>query len=385
MLKGIKVVDLTRILAGPYCTMVLSDLGAEIIKVETPKGDDSRQFGPFIKGKSGYFTSLNREKKSIVINLKTEEGKEILKKIVKEADILVENFKPGTMKKLGLGYEELKKINPKLIYTSISGFGHTGPYTEKPAYDIIVQAAGGIMSITGEEGGKPVRVGASIGDITSSLFTTTAITTALFNRQKTGKGQRIDISMLDCQVAILENAIIRHEATGKNPKPLGTRHPSIAPFQGYKTKDGWIIIATGNNKLWEKFCKIIKPELDKEEYNSNNKRVQKIKELNSELQPILKEKNTKEWIKILEKEKIPCGPINTMKDLMEHEQIKARNMLVKLGNIKIAGNPIKMTELKERENREKAPELGEHTEELLEKLGYKKEEIKKMKEKEIIK
>ena len=236
--------------------MVLCDLGAEVIKAEVPViGDDSRHFGPFIEEKSGYFFSINRGKESITLNLKTAEGVEILKKLVKDADVLVENYRPGTTKKLGIDYEVLKGINPRLIYAACSGFGHTGPLSTLPAYDMIVQAMGGIMSITGDPEGPPVRVGTSIGDITAALFTAIGISTALFHRERTGEGCFIDVAMLDSQVAVLENAIVRYIVSGEPPKPLGTRHPSITPFQSFKTKDSYIIIAIGNDKLWEKFCK----------------------------------------------------------------------------------------------------------------------------------
>ncbi|MFW5986575.1 MAG: CaiB/BaiF CoA transferase family protein, partial [Halanaerobiales bacterium] len=260
-LSDIVVLDLSRVLAGPYCTMLLRDLGAEIIKVERPgSGDDSRGFGPFVEGKSVYFISINYGKKSIALNLKEEKDREIFNEFVKEVDVLVENFRPGTMEKLGFGYKKLKEVNPGLIYAAISGYGHTGPYSSKAAYDIIVQAAGGIMSITGEEGGPPVRVGTSVGDITAALFTASGILSALYQREKTGKGQKVDISMLDSQVAILENAIARYGASGKSPEPLGRRHPSITPFEAFKASDDWVIIAAGNNSLWANFCRAIDRE-----------------------------------------------------------------------------------------------------------------------------
>ena len=248
-LKGLLVLDLTRVLVGPYCTMVLSDLGARVIKVEAPGiGDDSRKFGPFIEEQSAYFMSLNRGKESIALNLKNEDDKKIFEKILAKADILVENFKPGTLERWGYGWNDLKDKYPKLIYASASGFGQTGPMKELPAYDMVVQGMGGLMSVTGQPNSEPTRVGTSIGDITAGLFTAIGVNAALFDRTKTGKGTHIDVSMLDCQIAILENAIARYLSKGEIPQPMGSRHPSIAPFEAFKTKDSHIIIAAGNEK-----------------------------------------------------------------------------------------------------------------------------------------
>ena len=238
-LAGIKVLDLTRVLAGPYCTMILADMGAEVIKVEEPvKGDDSRHFGPYVNGESAYFMSINRNKKSITLNLKSEEAKAQLLKLVAKVDVIAENFKPGTMEKLGLGYDVLKEINPRLIYAATSGFGHTGPYSKRPAYDGVVQAMGGIMSITGQKGGKPTRVGPSVGDIMAGMFTSIGILGALRYRDLHGIGQKVDVAMLDCQVAVLENAISRYFVNGESPKPEGNRHASIVPFESCDTSDG---------------------------------------------------------------------------------------------------------------------------------------------------
>ena len=252
--EGIKVLDLTRALAGPFCTLILSDLGAEVIKVEIPKfGDDARQYGPFKNDQGLYFLSLNRAKKSITLNLKAEEGKIILKDLVKDFDILVENYRPGTMEKLGIGYDVLKEINPRLIYAASSGFGHTGPDSHKPAYDLLAQARGGIMSITGWPETPPTRVGMSTGDITAGMFTAIGINAALYHREKTGKGQKIDVAMLDSQVAILENAMARYQVEGISPTPLGNRHPTVSPFQAFMAKDDYFVLPIGNDSLWRKF------------------------------------------------------------------------------------------------------------------------------------
>ena len=288
-LEGIFVLDLTRVLAGPYTTMVLADLGADVIKIEIPDvGDDSRQFGPYINGESAYFLSLNRNKKSITLNLKHAEAKQIFLTLSKEADVVVENFRPGTMEKLGLGYDQLSQQNHRLIYAAASGFGHTGPYSRRPAYDAIVQAMGGLMSITGQEGGQPTRAGTSIGDITAGLFTAIGINAALYHREKTGQGQKIDVAMLDSQVAILENAIARYLVTGDIPQPIGNKHPSIAPFESFDTRDGSIMIAVGNDRLWMQFCQAChlgSLAID-ESFSTNSMRVQNY----SILRPIIAER-----------------------------------------------------------------------------------------------
>ncbi|GAG68604.1 unnamed protein product, partial [marine sediment metagenome] len=257
-LEDIVVLDLTRVLAGPYCAMILANLGAKLIKVERPKtGDDSRSFGPYKNGQSAYFVSLNRGKKSIAIDLKKPEGKQIIKELAKVSDVVLENFRPGTTRKLGLSYDVLSKINPRIIYAAVSGFGHSGPYSERPAYDMLAQGMGGIMSITGQPGGEPTRVGSSIGDIIAGMFGAIGIISAIYERVFTGKGQMVDVAMLDGQVAVLENAIARYAISGEVPGPLGSRHPSISPFGGFKTKDSWVIIACGNQIIWERFCRAI--------------------------------------------------------------------------------------------------------------------------------
>jgi CoA:oxalate CoA-transferase len=281
-LKNLLVLDLTRVLVGPYCTMMLSDLGARVIKVEAPEvGDDSRKFGPFINDYSAYFMSLNRGKESIALNLKNEDDKKIFDKILTKADILVENFKPGTLERWGYGWKDICKKYPKLIYASASGFGQTGPLKELPAYDMVVQGMGGLMSVTGQPNSEPTRVGTSIGDITAGLFTTIGINAALYDREKTGKGTFIDVSMLDCQIAILENAIARYLAKNEIPKPMGSRHPSIAPFEAFKTKDSYIIIAAGNEKLFEKLCNVlnISKIAHDPKFNTNSLRSQNMDDL----------------------------------------------------------------------------------------------------------
>ena len=372
-LKNLLVLDLTRVLVGPYCTMILSDLGARVIKVEAPDvGDDSRKFGPFVKDYSAYFMSLNRGKESIALNLKDLEDKKIFDKLLSKADILVENFKPGTLEKWGYGWKEVNKKNPKLIYASASGFGQTGPLKELPAYDMVVQGMGGLMSVTGQPNSEPTRVGTSIGDITAGLFTAIGINAALFDRQKTGKGMHIDVSMLDCQIAILENAIARYLSKNEIPKPMGSRHPSIAPFEAFKTKDSYIIIAAGNDKLFCELCLALnrKDLITDKRFRSNENRSENMDELKNIFELILKTKNTNEWVKEFTPKKIPCGPINNIKEAVENEQIKARNMIVSskhkvIGNFKLAGNPIKMSSYKDESTRGEIPDLDEHRDRIL--------------------
>ena len=375
-LSGLLVLDLTRVLVGPYCTMVLSDLGARVIKVEAPEvGDDSRSFGPFIDDQSAYFMSLNRGKESIALNLKNENDKVIFEKILSKADILVENFKPGTLERWGFGYKDISKKYPKLIYASASGFGQTGPFKSLPAYDMVVQGMGGLMSVTGHPNSEPTRVGTSIGDITAGLFTSIAINAALYDRSKTGKGMHIDISMLDCQIAILENAIARYLSKGEIPGPLGSRHPSIAPFEAFKTNDSYIIIAAGNDKLFENMCKVLKINIyENEKFKTNGNRSKNIDELKKILELKLKDKSTIDWCRIFQENKIPCGPINNIKDAVESPQIKQRNMIVsakhnKIGTFKMAGNPIKMSPYKDPESRGEIPDLDQHRKKILDEFN----------------
>ena len=387
-LEGIKVLDLSRILAGPYCTMILSELGAEIIKVELPeKGDDSRHYGPFKNGQSVYFISINRGKKSMTLNLKSTEGIKILKEMVKKFDILIENFRPGTMEKLGIGYDILKKINPRLIYAASSGFGHTGPDSHKPAYDMLVQAMGGIMSITGWKDTPPTRVGMSIGDIGTSLFTAIGINSALYQREKTGIGQKIDIAMLDCMVALLENALVRYQVDGKPPTPIGNRHPTITPFQAFKAKDDYFVLPIGNDNLWVQFCNAIGREelIADSKFATNGARTENLEILIPLLENIFLTRTVSQWIELFEDAGIPCSPINTIDKVMNDEQVLTRNMIVEVeddraGTTKIAGNPIKMTSIPEERKREPAPKVGEHTKKILGKyLGFDEKKIKQLK------
>lgn len=391
-LQGVVVLDLSRVLAGPYASMMLADFGANIVKIEPPEvGDDSRAFGPFVGKESAYYMSLNRNKRSMTLNLKEQAAKDLFKEMVKKADVVLENYRPGTMEKFGLGYEELKKINPKIVYAACSGFGHTGPYMDKPAYDIIVQAMGGIMSITGPENGDPTRVGASVGDITAGLFAAIGVLLALYHRAETGEGQKVDVGMLDCQVAILENAISRYLVNGSVPKPLGNRHPSITPFESFTAKDGYVIVGAGNDRLWVKLCNVLeRPELISNElFADNGKRTQNQKELKVILDAVFKNKTINEWLEILDAAGIPCAPINTVDKIVNDPHIKARDMIVELehpvaGHLKVPGVPIKLSATPGAVETP-APLLGQHTEELLkELLGLSKEQIAELKAKNAI-
>jgi len=364
-LSGITVVDLTRVLAGPYCTMLLADLGARIIKVERPEtGDDSRKFGPFVDGKSVYFASLNREKESIAIDLKSDEGRAEFEKLLGNADILVENFRAGTMEKLGLGWETLHEKFPKLIYAAASGFGHTGPYSHRPAYDMVVQAMGGVMSLTGHPGSPPTRVGTSIGDLAAGLFTAIGINSALYHRANTGNAIKVDVAMLDSQVAILENSIARYSVSGQVPGPIGSRHPTITPFAAFETKNGHVVIAAGTDAIFKRLCDAIeRPELvENPFFLSNPSRTEHEPALKDELETTLKGKTTEDWLEVLEKSDIPCAPINNIAQVLADPQVQARNMVVEsfdetFGRLLMPGNPIKMSAFSDPKERRPAPEL----------------------------
>ena len=367
-LNGMKVLDLTRVLAGPYATMLLGDLGAEVIKIEQPgTGDESRNFGPFKNGFSLYFMSVNRGKQSVTLNLKTERGQAIFKELLQQSEVLVENFRPGTMQKLGLDYDTLKVEHPSLIYAACSGFGQTGPYAQHGAYDMIIQGMGGIISITGHPDGPPVRVGTSISDITAALFTTIGILSAIHHRERTGRGQLVDVAMLDSLVAVLENAVVRYFATGETPKPLGARHPAITPFEAFASADGHVIIALGNDTLWAKFCEYVDRQelISEERFRTNAARTENHSELFPILSEIMAQRKTEDWIEALGAIGVPCGPINAMDAVVSHPQVQAREMITRVahhitGAVEVPGVPIKLSETPGNVDAP-APSLGEHT------------------------
>jgi len=376
-LSGITVIDLSRILAGPYCTLLMAEMGARVIKVEPPKGgDDARAYGPFVNGKSTYFASVNRGKESIALDLKADADRAIFEKLLEKADVVVENFRPGTMEKLGYGWETLHAKYPGLIYAAASGFGHTGPNSKDPAYDMVMQGMGGMMSITGNEGQPPSRVGMSIGDIGAGLYTAVAVNAALVHRLKTGEATKIDIAMFDCQLALLENAIMRYTVEGEIPGPLGARHPTITPFQAFKTSDGSIIIAAGNDGLFVKTCEALgRPDLvASPDYKTNALRQKHHKKLEHEMEAVLKGNTTDHWIAIVSKAGVPCGPINDIKQAIAHPQVAARNMLVEVpdgsgGTLKLAGNPLKMTAFADPTTRKPAPDLDGDRQAILSYVG----------------
>jgi CoA:oxalate CoA-transferase len=376
-LTDITVLDLTWVLAGPFASMILRDLGADVIKVERPPfGDVARTTSPYIGDESGYFFSVNRGKKSICLDLKSDDGKELFLKLAEKADVVMENFTPGTMAALGLGYDVLSARNPRLVYSATSGFGQTGPDSARPALDIIVQGMGGIMSITGEPDGDPVRPGISQGDITAGLYTAIGILSALHERDRSGKGQMLDISMLDCQIAILENAFVRYFATGEPPKPIGTRHPATTPFQAFPTKDGWIVLAVswGVENQWELFCATIgRNELiGDERFETPGLRTEHHADLEPVLNDALREKTTAEWLTAFDAIGLPCGPLNNIPSAAEHPQVKAREMLVDIEHpsgisLRVPDTPVKLGRTPGG-IQGPPPAIGQHTDEVLQSL-----------------
>src|SRR4030088_3578618 len=376
-LSGITIVDLSRILAGPYCTLLLAELGARVIKVEAPKsGDDARQYGPFKNGKSTYFASVNRGKESIALDLKSPQGRDIFERLLDKADALVENFRPGTMEKLGYGWDTLHARYPRLIYAAASGFRHTGPYSHYPSYDMVVQGLGGIMSITGIPDGPLVRVGTSVGDLAGGLYTAIALNAALLHRERTGEASKVDVALFDCQLALLENAVMRYTTTGEIPGPMGARHPSITPFDAFRTCDGNLIIAAGNDGLFVKLAQALgRPDQEKNPlFKTNPLRNLHQQALKAEIDGVLRGGSTEHWIAVLEKAGIPCGPVNDVAQALEHPQTEARNMLVEVddpvtGPLRLAGNPMKISAFADPSTRNPAPDLDADRQKILRELG----------------
>ena len=380
--SGLLVLDLTRVLAGPYCALMLAELGARVIKIEPPeRGDDARHIGPFVPTKdgalkSGYFMSINRGKESIALDLKTTADRKIFEALLERADIVVENYRGGTMEKLGYGWESLKERYPRLIYAGVSGFGHSGPYATRPAYDMVVQAMGGIMSLTGHPGAPPTRVGSSVGDLAAGLFATIGIATALYDRTKSGRGMKVDVAMLDCQVALLENAIARYVATGQAPGPLGNRHPSIAPFACFAAKDRYLAIAAGNDGLFARVAQVLgRGELAQDpRFASNEARVRHVDDLTAEMEKTLKQRPAREWLALLEADGVPCAPLNSVAEVMVDPQILARNMIVTaddpdVGPWRMQGNPVKLSAYGDPLTRRPAPDLDGQRAAILKEFG----------------
>ncbi len=392
-LDGIRVLDLTRALAGPYCTMFLGDFGAEVVKVEQPQvGDDSRGWGPpFVGKESAYFLSINRNKKSITIDMKTAEGVELVRRLAATADVLIENFRPGIMERFGLGDAELRARNPRLIYASLSGFGADGPMKDWPGYDLVIQAYGGFMSITGARDGEPTKVAVAIIDIVAGLMVGKAIVTALFARERNGVGQKIDTSLLEAEVACLIPYGSDYLATGKVPGRWGNAHPNIVPYQAFNTLDGYMVVGAASEGNWQRLCQAIeKPELSTDPRFSNNaQRVAHREELIAILQELFRKRDTARWIKLLSDAGLPCGPVNTIDKVFADSQVLQRKMLLEVehptaGTVRMAGMPIKFSGTPA-SLRLPPPVLGQHSEEVLRSwLAMPEERIQELKRKKII-
>ncbi|KAI9350192.1 CoA-transferase family III domain-containing protein [Obelidium mucronatum] len=399
-LTGVRVLDLTRVLAGPYCSMILSDYGADTIKVESLVGDDTRAWGPpfapntidkpGIRKESTYFLGINRNKRSISVDFKHSEGLKIIKKLAKDSDVLIENFIPGKLEKLGLGYDDLKIDNPGLIYTSITGYGPTGPNCEDAGYDVIIEAEAGLMHITGTKE-APVKVGVAITDITTGLYAHGAIMAALIARGKTGVGQKIDVSLLESQVSALANIAHAYLIGGVEPERLGTEHASIVPYQSFPTKDGQIVIGAGNDNQFLKFCEAIgRPDFAKDHmYASNQLRVKNRGSLIPKINDVLLKRSTNDWLKILKPTGLPCGPVNNISQTFSHPQVLHRTMVQEVehptaGRIKLVGIPVKYS-LTKPTIRMPPPLLGQHTEDILKELNYSITEIDELKVANVVK
>ena len=393
-LEGIRVLDLTWVLSGPYATMILADLGAEVIKVERPVyGDRARGTAPFMDGYSAYFMSLNRGKKGVTIDLTHPKGKELFLHLVDQVDILVENYTPGTMKSLGLDYPVLQQRNPRLIYAAISGFGQTGPYAQRPALDIVAQAVSGMMSINGEPDGPPARLGISLGDLGASVFAAIGVLAALEERHRSGQGQMLDLSMLDCQIALAEGPYMRYLATGEVPQRLGSRHPVFTPFQAFETKDGYIVVAIigGTNDQWDLFCYA----LDRMDLAQDDRfidgwtRTVHHAVLEPEISAAIKKKTTAEWLEALSDLGIPCGPVNTIAEATKDPQVQARQMLPEvphkgLGKVTLVNSPVRLSRTPGHVQGAE-PELGEHTDEVLrDMLGLGQEDLQELRDQGVV-
>jgi crotonobetainyl-CoA:carnitine CoA-transferase CaiB-like acyl-CoA transferase len=391
-LKGIRVLDMSRVLAGPYCSMTLSDLGAEIIKVEIPgRGDDTRAFPPFLEGESSYYLSLNRGKKSLTLNLKDERGVEVLHRLVEKCDIVLENFRPGVTKRLGVDYDALKGIKDDLIYCSISSFGQTGPYAKWPGYDLIIQGMSGLMGITGENDRPPVRVGVAVTDINAGMYATMAILSALRVRDQRGIGQHLDVSMMDTAVSWLTYMAGNYFASGKVPQRMGGAHPSIVPYQTFESGDGkFLLVAGGNDRLFKILCEVIDmPQLvDDPNYGSNILRVENREVLVPIIQERLLTKPRDDWLAELRESGFPCGPVNAIDEVFSDPQLLHRDMLVtmdhpKIGEIKQIGAPLKFSETPCSVGLP-PPMLGQHTDEVLKLIGYTEEEVAALKKDSVV-
>lgn len=387
-LADIVILDVSRVLAGPYCTMVLADYGARVLKIEQPeRGDDTRRWGPPFSadGESAYFQSANRNKESLTLNLKHDRGVEIFRRLVQQADVLIENFRAGAMDGLGLGYAECARLNPGLIYCAITGYGQTGPYRDRPGYDNIIEAQGGIMSITGEADGEPSKVGVAIADITAGLHAAIAILTALHERQRSGHGQYIDVSLFDVQLSWLANVASSYLVSGKAPQRYGNAHPSIVPYQTFATADGMIMVAVGNDSQFQKLCRVLNMESLSvaEEYSTNVARVANRETLIGKLAPVFAARKAQEWVTMLLAAEIPCGPVNDIPTALADPQAVARDMVQEISRedgsrVRQVGPPVKLSRTPAQIHRA-PPRLGEHTQAVLaERLGLDTETIESL-------
>ena len=372
-LDGLTVVDLTRVLSGPYCTMLLADMGARVIKVEQPgRGDDTRAWGPpFVDGESAYFLSINRNKESLTLDLKQDGARRVIEALLDRADVLVENFRPGTMERLGLGYEAVSGRWPRVIYCSVSGFGQTGPRRDEPGYDAVIQAEGGLMSITGDADGPPFRLGVAISDIVSGMFAAQGIAMALLARTRTGRGQRVDVGMLDATAALLTYQSGIYFVTGRAPERMGNRHPTIVPYETFEASDGDFVIAVGNDEIWRRFCDTIgRRELAEDpRFTTNRDRVSHYGALRPLIASPLRERTRAEWIERLQAAGVPCGSVRSIDEVLGDEQLQARSMIEVLehasaGEVRVLGVPIKLSDTPGAV-RSAPPTLGQHTEQIL--------------------
>lgn len=376
-LNGITVIDLTRILAGPYCTMLMSELGARVIKIEEPgKGDDARAYGPFIQGRPCYFGSINRNKESVALNLRKPEDRDVFEQLLEHADVVTENFRPGVMEKLGYGWGTLHARYPKLIYASVSGYGHTGPATNQPGYDMVMQGVTGMMSITGEEGGGPCRVGISIADAGTGLFTAVAVNAALLHRERTGETTKVDMAMFDCMLTLMETPVSRYLMTGEIGRRMGSLHPAIMPFEAFATADGYITLACGNDKIFRVLCAALeRPDLaDDPLYASNSLRVDNRARLHNAIEAELLQHPSAHWIEYFLPRGVPAAPINNIEQALQHPQVAARNMVVQamdpvLGPVRLVGSPFKMSAFEDPPTRRVAPDLDQDREAVLAEFG----------------
>ena len=390
-LDGIKVVDLTRTLAGPFCTMMLGDMGADVIKIEEPShGDETRAWPPFWNEVSGQFLAFNRNKRSITLNLKDRRAVDICLKLASQADVMIESFRTGTAERMGIGYEEVRRINPRIVYCSISGFGRTGPMADKPGYDLIIQGYSGLMSTTGEPDGPPLRTGFSMVDLFAGMMAYGSILTALLAREKSGKGQFIEASLLEGQIATLSYHAVGFLATGRVPGRMGSAHPSLVPYQAFPSSDGFFILGCANDGLWQRLGPAIGRDdlTDDPGYKTNADRVQHREELVSILSEHFLTRTTDEWVQIIGSAGVPCGPINRVSDIVNDPQVLARDMMVSIPHpdvpdLKVPGSPLKLADMPPTV-RHYPPSLGEHTQEVLVELGYSKEEVARLKEEDVI-